>query len=251
MMAKKIKTGNYQGSYSINTDEIIPYQQELIETKNQSIVKMSLGKMQSYRTIFDKTYCYFVGNDLADIEENSLYPQEATVEHMAKLFIGQKEDVDNLTSELILAIETNPQILIDYEKSYTDYTIEFAQCNLEDNYSILHIMVGDMDVIQEYEKVMNQEVINKMLFSLETEDLFNSYHNYGDKWFTKNTSNDIILAYYKTYLNNEQIMYSLEYDCQPMLKKAKKLLEKEMIQKEKESLEGSIKEVKTNKAIKV
>jgi hypothetical protein len=246
-----IQKGTYQGSYNIGIKESINYEVEIINKDEGSIHKTTLSQMQSYYNIFDKTYQYVVSDEEPIVNTSELYGQEATMEHMAKLFISKKEDIDNLTQELIHTIESNINILIDYEKNYTDCHIEFAQCNLLDGYSILHFMSQDSDVIQKYEKLMSPQILNNIMFCLQPDDLFNSYYNYGDKWFMKHTNNDIVLAYYKTYVHNPKIMDSLKEDCMPFIKKARKLLEKEKIIKEKDFLDNSLAETSIKTQIKL
>lgn len=204
-----IEKGTFEGTYNVH-NETIYYEKEILNYNEKKVQKLILGSMYAYRNKFSKVITYTDSEGDHYDEEDKTFSLDATQEHMAKLFIGKKSDIDCFFNELIKVMESNP-LFIDYIK-HRDL-IEISQCDLINDYSILHVITEDaFELIEDCEKAVDKSIISKIKYSFESPDLFNSYYHYGDDWFLENTDAHVLWSYYNTYENDSNINIEIDED---------------------------------------
>jgi hypothetical protein len=241
-MMTNIQKGTFEGTYNIN-NETIYYEKQWLNYNDIKVQKLVLSSMYSYQNKFSKVIAYTDSEGCHYDDDDTLFSLDATQEHMAKLFIGKKSDIEAFFNELIKVMESS-SLFTSYLK-HRDL-IELCQCDLVNDYSILHVITEDcFELIESCEQKMDEKIMKTIQYSFTSPDLFNSYYRYGDDWFLDNTDNHVLLSYYQTYKNDSNIDLSFSDDDNDFEKVSQLLkaleekdnLEKNITENKKENIE--------------
>lgn len=221
----------YKGFYSIGNDfpsniELTNIASKIEGVKDYAVVHLEANP--SYGIVFDRALTIWPNNGFEySLPDDELYGSMMNLEHFALIIIGSRQDIDAIYDKIITVFseEDIQKIVQEDVNDYDTAHYSFHQANLINGTSILHFanFSGILDNWSNIkEKLIKYGVWNNIQYVLEPNDLFNSYFNYFDNWFFKNTSLDFAKEYYHTFKGHLLFPKEEDFMVKSVLKKIKK-----------------------------